>query len=207
MKDKRYACRNVRLAGMPKADDPVWEQAPAASFLETGTGASPFLATEMRLLRDDDAQRLYVRFLGEDDEVLSRFRLHDAPIYREDVLELFIADTNDLARYKELECSPYDVHFDGTIEILADGGRALDMDYDIPGWVSRSHMEGSRLTSVWALPYAAFDVPPASGVSWRFNAFRVDHHSARGASFQAWQPTMSSTFHVPQAFGRLDFVD
>ncbi len=205
MLDNRYPCHNMTLAAMPQADDAVWDKAPAVQLRETQTGEEPFLSTELRLLRDDQARMLYVRFSGQDDEVHSNYRLHDSPIYRQDVMELFIADTNDLTYYKELECTPYDVHFDGTID-KRDGGQVLNMDYDIAGWKTRTHIDNNRLISVWALPYDAFDQEPKAGTHWRFNAFRIDHHSTRGMSLQAWQPTMQPTFHVPSVFGYLDFV-
>lgn len=207
MQENRYPCPNAATNGVPKANDPIWDKAPAAPLVENQTGTTPFLATELRLIRDDQAKMLYVRFSGEDDEVHSTYRLHDAPVYRGDVMELFIADTNDLAHYKELEVTPYDVHFDGVIRFAPDGTRDLNMDYDIAGWKTHTALGGNRLVSVWALPYGAFDVPPATGVSWRFNAFRIDHHSSRGMSLMAWQPTMQPTFHVPDVFGFLDFVD
>ncbi len=206
MADNRYICRNVSLNGMPAADDPVWEDAPAAWLKNSQTGQVPFLATELRFLCDDKAQMLYVRFAGEDDEVKSTFRLHDSPVYRADVMELFIADTNDLNRYIELEVTPYDVRFDGIIQ-FTDEGRTLNMDYDIAGWKTKTLTGGHRLISVWALPYAAFEAPPKAGYSWRINAFRIDHHSSRGMSLMAWQPTMQPTFHVPDGFGTLEFVE
>lgn len=207
MQENRYVCRNVKTNGMPTADDPLWDLAPTAWLMDTQTGQVPFLATELRLIRDDVVRMLYVRFSGEDDEVQSTFRLHDAPVYRADVMELFIADTNDLTHYKELEVTPYDVHFDGIIRFTGDGVRTLNMDYDITGWETNTKVGGNRLASVWALPYSAFDAPPKAGASWRMNAFRIDHHSARGISLMAWQPTMQPTFHVPEVFGFLDFVD
>lgn len=204
---ERYSCVNISVDDMPRGDDAVWDAAPPVHLSDTQTGETPFLLTELRIMRCDTQEKLLVRFSGEDDEVLSIFRLHDAPLYRQDVFELFIADTDDLYAYKELESSPYDIHFDGTIIYREPGKVLLNLDWDIKGWQSKTVLGSNRTTAVWSLPYSAFATRPKAGSSWRFNAFRVDHHSTRGISLQAWQPTLQPTFHVPDRFGYLDFVD
>ena len=136
----------------------------------------------------------------------SSFKLLDEPLYREDVFELFLAEEDDLQRYKELEVSPWDVHFDGQISYLADGSRRLNCSWDILGWKTDTKYEKhkNRLTSLWTLPYTAFAFQPSPGKPWRFNAFRIDR-SVRGVSLQAWQETGQANFHVPERFGYLDF--
>lgn len=203
----RVPCPSVSLPGLPGAGDACWETAPAFALCEVESGARPFLSTEFRVLRDDGQGALFVLFTGEDDGILSTYRLHDETIYTQDVFELFIAETGSLKTYREIEASPYDVHFTGTITWQKDGSRALNMDWDIPGFVSKTDYFTAehRVTAVWKLPYAAFSQAPRAGASWRFNAFRVDH-SPRGEELQAWQPTGARNFHVPERFGFLDFI-
>lgn len=205
-KSDRYPCHNFSLNTQPGPEDALWDQVPAQYLFDVVTGEPPFLATSFQLLRDDAQQLLFIRFRGEDDEVHSSFKLPDEPLYLEDVFEVFLAEEGDLRRYKELEASPWDVHFDGQISFLPDGSRQLNCSWDVPGWKTDTSYEKlkHRLTSVWALPYAAFADKPAAGKSWRFNAFRIDH-SVRGVSLQAWQETGEANFHVPQRFGYLDF--
>ncbi len=207
MNEARYACISLPLPSFLRADDPVWDKAPAAELLEVESGGRPFLHTEFRLLRDDDAGALFIRFLGEDDEIRSTYRLHDETLYTQDVFELFLADRGGLTHYKELEVSPYDLTFTGTIDYLKDGRRLLNMDWDIQGFETRTRFTRAahQTVSVWKLPYAAFDSVPQPGTSWRFNVFRVDH-SARGEELQAWRHTGARNFHVPERFGWLDFT-
>ena len=47
--------------------------------------------------------------------------------------------------------------------------------------------------------------PPAPGVEWRFNAYRIDR-SARGDELQAFSPIGRPDFHVPDRFGLLEFT-
>lgn len=203
----RYPCSNVSLAGLPGFGDACWESAPAASLVDVVGGKRPFLNTEFRILRDDAQGALFVYFSGEDDAVLSTYRLHNETLYTQDVFELFIADTRSLNTYREIEVSPFDIRFTGTITWQEDGRRVLDMDWAVPGFLTRTAYRAQEhtISAVWMLPYAAFQTPPTPGSSWRFNAFRVDH-SARGEELQAWQATGARNFHVPSRFGYLDFL-
>ncbi|MHC1785616.1 MAG: carbohydrate-binding family 9-like protein [Christensenellales bacterium] len=202
----RYTCRNVHLEGIPDQGDLIWEAVPAVALLDVSSGGQPFLATQLQILRDDAQRLLLLRFQGEDDEVHSAFKLLDEPLYRQDVFEVFLSEDGDLRAYKELEVSPWDIHFDGLIRYSQDGLRHLDVSWDIAGWKSLTtiRQDKQRIVSLWALPYSAFSSEPKPGSSWRFNAFRIDH-SSRGVSLQAWQPTGEPNFHVPEHFGYLDF--
>lgn len=207
IQDNHIICRNVACSGFPDAGHAVWKQAETYSFVDVVSGETPFLSTVVSMIRCDSEEALYLRYQGQDDAVRSMFRLHDEPIYREDVFEAFIADKNNLSTYIELEVSPYDVRFDGIIRYNESGNRQLFMGYDIQGWKTRTVFDRAQctITSVWKIPYAAFDVPPAKGVSWRVNFFRIDH-SVRGEALQAWQKTGAPSFHRPECFGYLDFV-
>lgn len=199
-------CRNMACPGFPGAGHAVWGQVETHGFSDVVTGAEPELNTQVAVFRDDGGQALFIRFTGKDEGVQSGFRLHDEPLYREDVFEAFIADENDLNTYKELEASPYDVRFDGMIRFEAEGKRTLSMAYDIEGWQTETVFLPAEqaISSVWKIPYSAFSRPPRAGTHWRVNFFRIDH-SARGISLQAWQATGEPNFHVPRCFGYLDF--
>lgn len=202
----RYLCLNLSMPVMPQAQDPVWDQAAQVFLSDTESAETPFLLTELRLLRDDAQQALFVRFKGQDDEVVSTFRRHDECLFEQDVFELFIAEHETLSSYKEIEVSPYDRHFTGLISFRSPDDFTLNMDWDIPDFITQTDLlRAQNLTfSVWRIPYRAFEVMPKTGQSFRFNAFRIDH-SRRERSLQAWQPSGVPNFHVPERFGFLDF--
>ena len=206
--NNRYVCQNVKMPLMPKAGDPVWEMAAQAYLSDVESGQTPFLLTEFRLLRDDAQRALFVRFKGQDDEVVSTFRRHDECLYEQDVFELFIADGEGLTAYKEIEVSPYDRHFTARVSFKSPDDFSLDMGWDIPGFITHADLkrEQNLTFSLWRLPYDAFEKAPLPGTSFRFNAFRIDH-SIRGRSLQAWQHTGIPNFHVPERFGFLDFTE
>ncbi|HHU01745.1 MAG: carbohydrate-binding family 9-like protein [Christensenellales bacterium] len=207
MKDNRLKCENFPFSGFPTADNEKWSKVQQVSLVDVETGERPFLSTNFTTFRSDEQERIFFKFSGEDDVIRSYFRLKDEPIYRADVFELYISDTNDLNNYIELEVSPHNVQFDARITYDKHGKRRLDMSYDIEGWKTRTvfNSKKSHITSVWSIPYSAFISPPKAGSYWRFNIFRIDH-SDRGVSYQAWQKTGEINFHVPSAFGYLDFV-
>ena len=203
----RYACLNLMLPELPEAGDSCWEKASPIELCDVQSGRRPFLHTEFRLLRDDSAQAFYLKITAEDDEIRSTFRMHDETLYKQDVFELFLADGGTLRQYKEIEVSPFDVSFTGTITFRSETQRQLNMDWDIPGFITKTRFsrQENQTLSLWKLPYAAFDQKPTPGNAWRFNVFRVDH-SRRGEELQAWQMTGARNFHVPERFGWLDFI-
>lgn len=202
---KEYLCKNIPTSHMPGWQDACWQEAPQRFLADTVTGETPFLNTELRIFRDDGQEGLFVRFVGEDDEVISTFRLHDECLYKQDVFELFIAEDSP-ERYLELEASPYDLHFVGDVRHGPEGVR-LDMGRELPGFQTRTWLlrEALKTASVWRIPYSAFAKKPGEGGRYWFNAFRIDH-SVRGRSLQALSPTAEANFHVPSAFIPLVFA-
>jgi len=45
---------------------------------------------------------------------------------------------------------------------------------------------------------------PKTGSRWRINLYRCDHANK---AFLAWSPTISGSFHAPEKFGVLEFVE
>ena len=204
---ERYSCYDVSLTGFPEASDAAWDKAAPAELKQVVSGKRPFLNTEFRMLRDDKAQALYVRILAEDDAIHATYRLHDEPIYTQDVFEMFISDAKTLDFYREIEVSPYDVTFCGNISFRSNEDFSLDMDWDTPGFKTRTRFdkENHQTTSVWLMPYSMFKRAPKKGEAWPINFYRIDH-SVRGEELQAWQPTGEPRFHRPAFFGLLEFA-
>ncbi|HET7433962.1 MAG TPA: carbohydrate-binding family 9-like protein [Thermoanaerobaculia bacterium] len=176
-------------------------------------GAAPYLSTTLYAWRDD--QFLSVLFSGTDDQILSHHLEHDAPLYEEDVVEVFLAPAA-LTEYFEIEVSPRGTVFDARIT-SPDGVRAT-MQADV-AWTCEGLMAGVRrvveangettVDTIIRIPFLAVaPQPPASGAEWRANFFRIDRHETRGAEYSAWQPTWKdpADFHVAAAFGTLIFA-
>lgn len=198
----RYPCRDINHGQPIGPDDAVWQQAAKARLVDVVTGKEPELDTFFQWLRDDIRGCLYLRFEGKAKERRSTFKLHDEPLWKQDVFELFICEGSMTDRYYELQSSPWDVRFDGRISYDEKGKRHLDVSWHAKGWLSDTSYDkrSGTLVSLWTLPYEAFEGRPQPGSSWRFGAFRI-----AGKALQSWQMTGEANFHMPQKFGYLDF--
>lgn len=187
-------------------DEPEWARAaPARLEYQSNTVAvHPHLSTPVRALWSD--QFLYLAFEAPYTE-LSTFR----PVQNEeriglwdkDVVEAFIApDAEHVNRYSEYEWAPT--------------GEQLDLDIELPAkkdfaWSSgmESAVKVDEANRIWRvevrIPWTAFGgAKPASGDRWRGNFFRCD--KANNA-YLAFSPTLKGTFHAPDRFGWLVFVE
>ena len=176
-------------------------------------GATPRLPTSVTAWYDDDY--LTVLFCAADDHVLATLLDHDAPLYEQDVVEVFLAP-DGLSRYFELEVSPRGTTFDALIESpngVRNGLRA-SREWTCEGmWAAvRKLTESSgsmTIDTVIRIPFYALERDvPEEGETWRGNFFRIDRHPHQGDEYSAWQPTMvqPADFHVAAAFGTLRFT-
>jgi hypothetical protein len=168
-------------------------------------GGEPRLPTTVAAYYDDEA--LTVLFSMRDDEVVATLLEHDAPLWREDVVEVFLAP-EALTRYFEIEVNPLGTTFDARID-SPNGSRATmvaDLGWTAEGLLPAIRRSGERVDTLLRIPFASLAPPPRRGEEWRANFFRIDRGRG-GDEYSAWQPTLESppNFHVPAAFGRLLF--
>ena len=154
-----------------------------------------------------DEEALYVAARAKDASVVATFTERDAPLWEEDVLEVFIFST-DASSYVEVQGSPRGILFDAAFSAVRDGG---------PTWQSRTQTaasvqyaaDGSRQEIGWevefALPWADLcaltDIPcvPSAGDEVRLNVYRIDRGGGVAASGSALAPTWVPDFHRPKA--------
>jgi hypothetical protein len=183
----------------------------SARLLRATDGLAPHLATNIAPYFDE--RFLTVVFSMTDDAMVATYYEHDAPLYEEDVVELFLAPER-LEEYFEIEVSPVGTVFDARIA-SPDGVRAtmrVDRDWNCIGiyTAARRVTERDGMTSVdivVRIPFAALErETPRGGETWRANFFRIDRSPGRD-EFSAWQPTMKTPadFHVTAVFGTLRF--
>lgn len=188
------------------------EGAPSVQLREATAGGSPRLETRAILFHDDAF--LHVLFdMRDEGAPIGSMLGRDDPIYREDVLEIFLAPWR-LTEYFELEISPVGTIFDARVE-SPDGDRStmrVDASWDCDGLVGmiRRQRGGNEPWSVQTLvsiPFAGLGAAPSAGDVWRANLFRIDRRPD-GDEYSAWCPTLRrpADFHVPGAFGSLRFA-
>jgi cellulose/xylan binding protein with CBM9 domain len=176
-------------------------------LLRATDGGRPRLQTAIAVFADDEC--LNVLFQCEDDGIVATHLRHDAPLYEEDVVEIFLAP-DDPAVYFEIEVNPLGTTFDARIE-SPHGSRATmrtDLGWECAGLFAAVRATPQSLDTIVRIPFASLGRPrPAQGERWRGNFFRIDRSPAHGDEYSAWQPALRkpADFHVPAAFGALQF--
>lgn len=204
---ERYVCKQRSFDGIPGPLDPVWNGLPLMQFVRVEHGDDPVLPTEAKAFYDINGRALFVGFWGRDDDVLSDYIERDEPIFHQDVFELFIGDSGELYRYKELQISPFNVQYDADITYRSSEQIDIRVEWDFDGWESMTSFDETQrlLYSAWRLSFSGFAAIPTPGDVWRANLYRCDH-GAEGVELSAWQPTGISEFHVPECFGYFEFA-
>ena len=156
------------------------------------------------------AKSLTVRFLCQQHEPLvvsSDPELHKKTIglWERDVCELFIApDATTPHRYLEFEVAPTGEWLDLIIEFVG-GERHTDWEFS-SGMTAAARVRDQEVMMAMQIPWSRSLPKPDINDVWRANLFRcVGLGSER---YLAWQPTRTPepNFHVPEAFGRLEFI-
>ena len=194
----------------------IWRSAPEVELVRAVDGAAPRQRTGVRLLWD--VEHLYAAFRVEDGEIVATHTERDAPLWEEEVVELFLDPWGAERLYVEIEVSPRNVVFDAlVINRARDGETRRDLEA-LTAWDCRGLRTAVRVDGVvnggavsrgWDVELAiplrelAPRRPPTPGEEWRFNAYRIDRSASRGDELQALSPIGRPDFHVPERFARL----
>ena len=175
--------------------DPVW-------LRDARTGNPPRLRTALRV--GWRAGVLAVRFDGRDDGVVATHTRRDAPLWEEDVFEVFLSPGSPAHLYYELEVNPLGALFDARIESpdLARATMRVETAWACPGFeahVTRGPNRWSASLRIPLEPLGGGRIPPC----WRANFYRIDRGDPD--EHTAWSPTLSdpADFHRPERFGVL----
>jgi alpha-galactosidase len=186
----------------------AWETAPPICFNADWQGyrTDPTRETEVRLLWTPET--LFLKFRARFREITvfpdaepSGRRDH---LWDRDVAEVFLQpDSSDPLRYKELEVSPNGMW----IDLDLSHGQRSDLQ---SGLRRRVHLNDDTRTWIAELAIPMKSLTPSFDPTaiWRANFFRVEG-PAEPRFYSAWQPTRTPepNFHIPEAFGKLIFVE
>jgi hypothetical protein len=207
------ALRRVGDRGGPPTSE-EWSVAPEISF-----GPERY-RTSFRARWDETG--LWLRFHAADSDPWYTMTERDAPLWEEEVVEIFIDPDGDGRDYVEIEISPANVVTD-LMMFRGDPGKRSDIDWDFPG-LTTAVEQVERPFAGWLatafLPWSGFaGVPgappggrPAAGDRWRFNVFRIKRPGGPeapedNAVYAAWSPPPGASFHVPAVFGTMTFEE
>jgi hypothetical protein len=163
---------------------------------------------------------LFARFDVTDPDPWHTSTSHDGKLWNEEVVEIFLQPRGQ-TDYGELEISPANVTTDVWVN---PNPQHFDASWNLVGLETRVVLRTDERgrpagwTVFALLPWSAFapakgaHLPPLAGESWRFNVFRIERPGGQarpeeGALYLAWSPTGQRTFHVPEVFRDLVFVD
>ena len=180
-----------------------WQDIAPVYLKENVTGAAPAQATWFKTAWTDSELR--VLFLAADIDAWATHTAHDAPLYEEEVVEIFLDPVGHLESYFEIEVNPLNAVCDLVLRRTR-GGWIKDFAWHCDGLKHSVEKTASAWTVEMAIPFASLGpFVPAPGKSWRANFHRIDRPKNSQWELSAWSPTGQPLFHVPEKFGFLDF--
>lgn len=203
------------------ASEPAWATAAVSPDLATAEGSfDPVGKATARMLWDDDF--LYVFATINDSDVVSEYKQHDDPLWKQDCIELFIDADGNRRGYIELQVNPGNATFDSWFATT----RSQPGD---PAWESEMasavQLRGTAAPGDtdrgWdvelAIPWAAVRgrdeamavaLPPRIGDRWRMNLVRVDVRTGeKNPSASSWNRITSADFHALDRMLTIVFAD
>ncbi|CAN5499750.1 MAG: carbohydrate-binding family 9-like protein [Pyrinomonadaceae bacterium] len=194
-------------------DNPLWHGADCVHIEKywSGEPAPPERYAEATLLWSETA--FYVRFAAEQSEPLIISENPDLEsktfgLWDRDVCEIFISpDAKPPGNYFEFEIAPTGEWVDIAFFTDMAGNRKMDTNY-ASGMQTAARIEQNKIVVAMKVEWKAFGKKPEFGDVWRGNLFRcVGKNPDRG--YLAWRSTRTETpnFHVPEAFGELEFSE
>ena len=198
----------ARLAAGP-ADPASWDAIPTLAPFRRADGSAPAEhATRVRLCQDGVA--LHVRFDCVDRDAWATHTRRDAPLWEEEVVEVFLAPgPEDPRSYFELEVNPLGALFDALVRNPHGDRRGMEVDtaWDCPGLLAGARIDrAGESWSAWlTVPWASLAPDDALPSVWRANFYRIERPRGGRAEFSCWSPTATepADFHRPARFGRL----
>jgi len=160
-----------------------------------------------------DERHFHVEFLCEDEDAWGTMRERDAPLWQEEVVEVFLAAGESVPRvYFEFEVSPLCALFDARVE--SPHGTRVDMTVDVAWncegvlWEAQRTGERDDWRARLAIPWSGLGLDRAPR-ALRANFYRVERPRSGDDEYSGWLPTDTEPpdFHRPEKFGLLRLSD
>ena len=205
------------VAADGRLDEPDWARAARTGPLGTPSGKGKARQrTEVRLLWDE--ANLYLAFECADDDAWSTSTEHDADLWEQDVVEVFIDPDGDGKTYAELQVSPAGVLFDASfpahrsdLAVARAWSSGARHGVQVDGTLNARDDVDRSWTAELAVPWAALPavphVPPRPGDALRLNLFRLDKGKDGRQEAAAWSAPIRSDFHALDRFGHVTLQD
>lgn len=181
-----------------------WDAIECTELQLVENGLKPRQGTQVKAGWDEEHLRLF--FFAEDSRPWATLTERDAPLYKEEVVEVFLDPVGDLAAYFEFEVNPNNAVLDLCVRKIRSGYRK-DFRWRCAGLQTLAGAVDGGWAAEWAIPFASIsERPPVAGDRWRVNFTRIDRPEGLPRELSAWSPTGFAQFHIPERFGFLEFV-
>jgi hypothetical protein len=184
---------------------------PVPAFRLADGSGPPRQGTTVRV--QATAEALAIAFTCADSDAWGTLKGRDAPVYKEECVEVFLAPgIDDPIDYFEFELSPLGTFFDARVHNPT--GRRESMTADLAWrakgatWKASIDRPRSRWSAEIRLPWSGlgFADPARLPRSWRLNLYRIDRpRDGSPPEYSCWSPTLATppNFHLPARFGSL----
>ena len=179
-------------------------------------GAINSRSTRVKLLYSETG--IYYLFSCKDSLLTSTMNVDNMPLWKEDVVEVFLAPDLQSWNHFEYELSPLNYELalfvskknetiTRWVPFYMNEKERVRKATSVKGGEKRSFSEVSEWTAEFYIPFSQlglFDnTPPRSGTHWRGNMYRVDYDNGQVADW-TWQP-VSGSYHNTGEYGILQF--
>ncbi len=202
--------------------EPGWANAVTSAELVTADGSPEPVGKAIARMTWDD-QFLYVFVQITDTDIYSQYKTQDEPIWKQDVVELFIDADSNRKGYVELQVNPNNTTFDSYFATTRaqPGDEVWDSGMQTAVRVRGTADKAGDADQGWdveiAIPYAAVKgkddamnvrMPPQVGDRWRLNVVRVDYRSNGGSpGVSSWNRIGYGDFHALDRMLQVIFAD
>ena len=234
-KPKHYICYKsdspILIDG--KLDDGSWENAQWTDLfidIEGNLKPKPFFDTKVKMLWDDNY--FYFGAFMEEPHVWATITARDAVIFKDNAFKIFLDPDGDTHNYYELEVNAFEAEWDLLLlKPYRDQGRVAVDSWDIPGLLTKVHINGSLNNAndrdkYWsveiAIPWKALEecAPsflPKEGDQWKVNFSRIQwdldivengYEKTDSPEFNwVWSPQGLINLHYPEMWGLVQFTE
>ncbi len=217
-----HAVRRTRTAFTPGQSlrELDWVRVDPVPLFVPVTLEKPLSRSDVRLLWD--SQALYIRFEVEDRDIVATLTERDAPVWEEDVVEMFLKPYADESDYYEINVSPRGTLYDSWI--VKRGARAhkvwsrwnnedILLETEIRGQPNDWTVQDEGYTVCARIPFDSLPSLrgrlPVPGDRWSMNLARYDYsvHLPLGRELSASSPLEEVNFHRFEDWREFLFMD
>lgn len=203
-------------------NEEAWNKSATTEDFEINIdGTKPAFLSSAQMLWDN--VNIYIAFTIEDNDIWSVKRTHDEKLWQDEAAEIFIDPDGDGFNYLELEVNCLGTVFDLYYKDYDFGRGEAQSGWNIHNLKVGVTIDGSvndrKKDSKWicevAIPFKSIAflaksirIPPKEGDVWRLNLCRIERNREikDKIEFSSWSPTYTSSFHVPERFGKIIFI-